>query len=207
MNRSKQTTSQSSIRTISLNKIKDQKIESKTDKRTTIHQPTSRSTSKENVNFKRKFSSISGEIADKSKLSIIKTKIDDIYKKYTSGNNNIKTNITDWKKCFKDLFEKEKIIDFSAEDYIPKSLDARGSYCLSLEKVWVMWIETCKKDISLAKLINLVSNALDFLNEPKTIINLFNNLIIELKITKATIKKYCEEKGINYQYKIFKKNF
>ena len=108
---------------------------------------------KNNFPIKRKYSKISQEsIIDKSKFNITKSKIEDIFRKYSNPENsfskfnNCKILNKSWKIVFQEFFENERIIDFSCTSFIPKSLNNIGSYVLELEKFWVLWIEIIKKE-------------------------------------------------------------
>jgi hypothetical protein len=139
---------------------------------------------------------MSKSIIEKSKCSILKSKLDDIYQKQIKLNiyNNQTENY--WKKMFRDLFEKEKIVDFSNENFIPKSLDKFGSYVMKLEKFWILWIEIAKRQLDLPSLVLLVNEALTYLTNATNIIKYFNTCVKELKISKKEISDYCQEHGI-----------
>lgn len=150
-------------------------------------------------------------IIEKSKLTTIKNKIEEMFKKYSnqesqkvvkfeksvfnSGNQNL-NNLTNWKKNFRETFEKEKIIDFSSSDFLPKSLNNMGSYVLKLEKFWVLWLEVIKKELNLDKMINLFNYALSFMNDDKVLKKHFNFLLTDLKISKTEITDFCKVNNI-----------
>jgi hypothetical protein len=151
-------------------------------------------------------------IIEKSKLTTMKSKIEEMFRKYSNqessifinsnksvsnNNNNINLNNSlNWKKNFRETFEKEKIIDFSSSDFIPKTLNNIGSYVLKLEKFWVLWLEIIKKELNLEKLVNLFNYALSFMNDDKALKKHFNILITDLKISKKEITDFCKSKNI-----------
>lgn len=172
------------------------------------------SSSKRTSNLKRNFNVLNQEsIVERSKLTIIKTKIDDLYRKYLvdtdkGTNTYISTSaVMPWKNSFKDLFEKERIIDFSHSEFIPKSLDQRGAYCMGLEKFWILWIEIVKKELTLKGLVLIINNAIQHVVNTKMMTDHFGILFNELKLTKKAIIDYCKDQNITYQDKPFLKNY
>jgi hypothetical protein len=159
---------------------------------------------KENVNvnkdilIKKKHITIkSKDNNEKSNLTSLKSKFDELYRKFNSNEGNSSS----WKKMFHDLFEKEKIIDFSSETFIPRSLDKTGSTILKLDKVWVLWMEIVKNDINLTKLVNLANEALNYLSDEKLIRTRFNSIFNFLKVSKKELKEFTASQNININNK------
>lgn len=159
---------------------------------------------------KRRMQSANKDANDKTKLSIIKTKIEEIYKQYHLNLNNYnKANISNsnWKLKFQELFEKEKCIDFKTEFLLPRSIDERGSYILTLEKFWILHIEIIKSKLTLDQLITTFNNALTYVANSSLLIDQFNMLIQELKFNKKDISKYSLENKIDFPSNLDNKDF
>jgi hypothetical protein len=150
----------------------------------------------------RKFTSVNKEKEQLPKYTAINNKLQEIYLNCRVNANN------NWKFDFKNLFEKEKIIDFSASNFIPVSYNLTGSYILKNEKLWFIWLELTKKYLnSLESLVTFVNSALDFIelddinnitskkrNEPKAILTKFND-IIKANFREEDVIKYCQSSG------------
>ena len=127
-------------------------------------------------------------LIEKTKINTLKSKIEELYRKMNSDIN--------WKNTFKEIFEREKIVDFSSFDFIPKSLNQIGCYIMKSEKFWVMWIEIIKNELKLESLVKLTNNALTLVSDSKLILTTFNRTINFLKIPTKVIKDYVKSEGI-----------
>lgn len=127
---------------------------------------------------------------DKSKLAIIKHKIDDIYRKYNEQNKT-------WKSSFIDLIEKGKLISYQEGNIIPIPLDSLGETCLKIDKFWIMWIENIKTNLKIDQLVSIVNHSINYIPNDKMIKTYFNRVINSLKINKDDIESYCLNNNIS----------